>query len=81
VLIYSSVLIYSGYPRSPDVSVRFRGVAVGHSASQRQRLSGEDVMARVPGGSPALSTVLLSLASAHHQGKIVDCYVQMRITR
>jgi hypothetical protein len=30
-----------------------------------------------PGGSPAMSTVLLSLASAPQPGQVVDGYVQM----
>jgi hypothetical protein len=62
--------------KSPSGSFRYllgrHGERLGH------HLSGEDFMVRFansiftlcrPGGSPTVTTVLLSLASAHHQGR------------
>jgi len=80
VLIYSSVLIYSGYPRSPDVSVRFRGVAVGHSA--HLNVSACPGKTSWPGCRAA--AWLCRPCCCHCIGPppgIVDRYVQMRNTR
>src|SRR2546422_7281857 len=58
--------------------VHFRSVVVRHGERPRHHLSGEDVVVRVDqldlhlvlaGVNPAMSIVLLSLASAHHQGR------------